>query len=120
MADADRAATDLRSYFADLAAQCRAAPRDDLASALVATEAGADGQARFTHDELLQTLTFVFMAGVDTMTNYWPTARQHSWLTLGRRSYCGRARTSPPPPHTRYCATTRRSSSSAASLLPRR
>jgi cytochrome P450 len=69
MADADRAATDLRSYFADLAAQCRAAPRDDLASALVATEAGADGQARFTHDELLQTLTFVFMAGVDTMTN---------------------------------------------------
>jgi cytochrome P450 len=72
--EADRAALELRDYFTSLAASRRAAPRDDLASALVAAhDATAAGQrpedARLTGDELLQTLTFLFMAGVDTMTN---------------------------------------------------
>jgi cytochrome P450 len=70
-ADADSAAIALRAYFASLAAERRVAPRQDLASALVAVrDSGADAAGlAFTEDELLQTLTFVFMAGVDTMTN---------------------------------------------------
>jgi cytochrome P450 len=71
---ADRAALELRDYFSSLTVSRRAAPRDDLASTLVAVhDATATGQrpddARLTADELLQMLTFVFMAGVDTMTN---------------------------------------------------
>jgi|SRR5579875_1780477 len=71
---ADRAALELRDYFTALAASRRATPRDDLASTLVAVhDATAAGQrpadAGFSEDELLQTLTFLFMAGVDTMTN---------------------------------------------------
>ncbi|MGH3158046.1 MAG: cytochrome P450 [Streptosporangiaceae bacterium] len=72
--EADRAALELRDYFRALAASRRAAPRDDLASTLVAahdaTASGQrDGGAGLSGDELLQTLTFLFMAGVDTMTN---------------------------------------------------
>jgi cytochrome P450 len=72
--EADRAALELRDYFRDLAASRRAAPRDDLASTLVAAhDATVAGQRAddtgLSEDELLQTLTFLFMAGVDTMTN---------------------------------------------------
>jgi cytochrome P450 len=69
MADADRAAVELHDYFRGLAASRRAMPRDDLASTLVAVRDGAADGGRLTEDELVQTLTFVFMAGVDTMTN---------------------------------------------------
>jgi|SRR5579875_1015574 len=83
LAAADEAALTLRGYFADLVASRRARPRDDLASQLVAVRdasagAGRTGEARtgeaqtgeaLTGDELLQTLTFLFMAGVDTMIN---------------------------------------------------
>jgi cytochrome P450 len=77
LTEADAAALTLREYFAGLAASRRRAPRGDLASSLVAARdasaaagsaAAGDGTG-FTEDELLQTLTFVFMAGVDTMTN---------------------------------------------------
>jgi cytochrome P450 len=65
LARADAAAVTLREYFAGLAASRASEPRDDLATELVAAhQAGA-----CTREELLQTLTFVFMAGVDTMTN---------------------------------------------------
>jgi cytochrome P450 len=72
--EADRATLELRDYFSALVADCRATPRDDLASRLVqehdATAAGQRPQdAGLSEDELLQTLTFLFMAGVDTMTN---------------------------------------------------
>ncbi|HEY2578258.1 MAG TPA: cytochrome P450 [Streptosporangiaceae bacterium] len=74
IADADRAALELRGYFATLVASRRAEPRDDLASTLVSVrDAAASSSAGpadgLTEDELLQTLTFLFMAGVDTMTN---------------------------------------------------
>jgi cytochrome P450 len=72
-AEADRGALELRDYFSGLVADRRAAPRDDLASTLVAAhDATATGRRPgdgLTGDELLQTLTFLFMAGVDTMTN---------------------------------------------------
>ncbi len=65
--EADRAAISLRGYFAGLVAERRRAGRDDLASALVAARDA--GQSGLTEDELLQTLIFMFMAGVDTMVN---------------------------------------------------
>lgn len=60
--EADEAAITLRAYFTGLAAARRAAPRDDLASDLVAACDLADG-------ELVQMLAFLFMGGTDTMTN---------------------------------------------------
>lgn len=80
LAAADKAALRLGDYFAGLAADRRAHPRDDLTSSLiVATVAGPDaarpgaGAAPdgrwLTEQELAQMLTFVFMAGVDTMIN---------------------------------------------------
>ena len=70
LAEADDAATKLDAYFAALAADRRREPRGDLASAMVtATDASRGEAGQFTEDELVQTLTFVFMAGVDTMTN---------------------------------------------------
>jgi cytochrome P450 len=72
--EADRGALELRDYFSGLVADRRTSPRDDLASTLVAAhDATAAGRGPdddgLTGDELLQTLTFLFMAGVDTMTN---------------------------------------------------
>ncbi len=74
LAEADAAALALRRYFADLVAERRRSPLGDLASALVATRDSPDARAsgdgsRLTEEELLQTLTFLFMAGVDTMIN---------------------------------------------------
>ena len=70
LADADDGATKLTAYFAGLAAERRRGPRADLASALVAAaDASRAESGEFTEDELVQTLTFVFMAGVDTMAN---------------------------------------------------
>jgi cytochrome P450 len=86
LAAADRAAAGLREYFADLVAERKRAPRDDLATVLLAArkgnadaagaaggaglaDAGSNGHPGLTEDELLQTLAFVFMAGGDTMIN---------------------------------------------------
>ncbi|HEY7146932.1 MAG TPA: cytochrome P450 [Streptosporangiaceae bacterium] len=71
LAEADAAAVALRDYFTALVAARRAAPEDDLTSDLAAIAAAPapGGGPACTEDELLQTLTFVFMAGVDTMTN---------------------------------------------------
>ena len=87
MDDADEGAQQLMDYFADLVAQCRAHPHDDLASALVAardstnpnpnpgpdpdtTPDSTDPNTGLTETELLQTLILLFMAGVDTMVNH--------------------------------------------------
>jgi cytochrome P450 len=64
---ADQAAVALREYFAGLVAERRRSGRDDLTSALAAVR--DRGGSALTEDELLQTLTFMFMAGVDTMVN---------------------------------------------------
>jgi cytochrome P450 len=79
MAAADRAAVDVSEYFAHLVTERKRAPRDDLATVLLAATDGpahlaADGAGleggghpALTEDELLQTLTFVFMSGVVSM-----------------------------------------------------
>jgi cytochrome P450 len=68
--DADAAATTLADYFATLAADRRKRPGTDLASTVITTQqATAGGGAPFTDTEVTQTLVFLFMAGVDTMTN---------------------------------------------------
>jgi len=64
LAAADAAAVTLDQYFSALAADRRARPRDDLASSVVAAQ-----RLDFTDEEVTQMLTFLFMAGVDTMTN---------------------------------------------------
>ncbi|MGC9670530.1 cytochrome P450 [Planosporangium sp. 12N6] len=63
---ADTAAVTIRDYLADLAAQRRASPADDLISALVgATGAGAD---RLTADELTTMAALLLAAGFETTT----------------------------------------------------
>lgn len=69
LADADVAATELAGYFAALAADRAEHPKGDLASTVVATQRATAAEDGFTDTEVIQTLTFVFMAGVDTMTN---------------------------------------------------
>jgi cytochrome P450 len=69
----DRAGQALLAYFADLVAQRRRAPRDDLATALV-TIRDSGGQADagepvLTEDEMLQTLTLIFSAAIESMAD---------------------------------------------------
>ncbi len=64
LAAADAAAVTLDEYFSALADDRRARPRDDLTSSVVAAQ-----HPDFTDTEVAQMLTFLFMAGVDTMTN---------------------------------------------------
>jgi cytochrome P450 len=80
---ANAAALALHAYFAGLASDRSDSPRADLTSALVkltrpdpdggGAAGGADGAGNgggwLTEQELAQMLTFVFMAGVDTMIN---------------------------------------------------
>ena len=63
---ADPAATTIREYLAGLVAERRAAPRDDLISALVAAEEAGD---RLSEDELLTMAALLFAAGFETTTN---------------------------------------------------
>jgi cytochrome P450 len=75
---ADRGAENLLDYFSALVAERRRAPRNDLATALVAVrdaapvaaEPGAGAAGGLTETELLQTVILLFMAGVDTMVNH--------------------------------------------------
>ncbi|MCX4744832.1 cytochrome P450 [Kitasatospora sp. NBC_01287] len=67
LAAADRGAEVLMKYFAELVAERRARPTEDLASALVAIR---DTDGGLSEEELLQTLLLLFMAGVDTMVNH--------------------------------------------------
>jgi cytochrome P450 len=66
MSDADDAARWLGDYFAKLAGARRAAPREDLISALVQAT-GEDGS--LTEEELLINLTLLLFAGFETTTN---------------------------------------------------
>lgn len=56
---------EMAAYIADLAAERRAAPRDDVMSALVSAEA----DDRLTDAELVSTLVTLFVAGHETTTN---------------------------------------------------
>jgi cytochrome P450 len=66
LAVADPAAAAIRAYLADLVADRRRAPRDDLISALIAAEQEGD---RLTEDELLTMAALLFAAGFETTTN---------------------------------------------------
>jgi cytochrome P450 len=66
LAKADPAATEIRSYLAELAAYRRREPGDDLISALVAAEEAGD---RLSADELLTMAGLLFAAGFETTTN---------------------------------------------------
>lgn len=66
LAVADPAAAAIRAYLADLVAERRTAPRDDLISALIAAEQEGD---RLTEDELLTMAALLFAAGFETTTN---------------------------------------------------
>jgi cytochrome P450 len=61
------AATELLAYFTALAAERRAAPRDDLLSNLLAVSDSGDG--RLGEAELLHNLTLLLVAGFETTTN---------------------------------------------------
>jgi cytochrome P450 len=67
----DRVERELAAYFTELIAAKRAAPGDDLVSALVAPgNAGADGAADgLTANELIATVYLLVMAGFDTTVN---------------------------------------------------
>ena len=67
LAAADAATAELRQYFAVLARERRADPRDDLMSALVGINDSGDG--RLTDDELLDNLTLLLVAGFETTVN---------------------------------------------------
>ncbi|HEY2769965.1 MAG TPA: cytochrome P450 [Solirubrobacteraceae bacterium] len=70
---ADAAATRIRAYLSELAAERRAAPRDDLISALAAVstetaDADADGDGALSDDELVTTAALILAAGFETTT----------------------------------------------------
>jgi cytochrome P450 len=67
LAAADKAAILLSEYFADLVAERRARPQDDLISALVAVNDAQDGQ--LSDSELLDNLMLLLVAGFETTTN---------------------------------------------------
>ena len=66
-ADADAAAVWLNEYFAELAAERRAVPRDDLISALVGIRDSADG--RLSNSQLQDNLVLLLVAGFETTAN---------------------------------------------------
>jgi cytochrome P450 len=65
LAAADKSAVWLNEYLTDLAAQRRAAPREDLLSALV----GITDEGGLTASELLDNLVLLLVAGFETTTN---------------------------------------------------
>ncbi|MFJ6197598.1 cytochrome P450 [Micromonospora sp. NPDC092111] len=67
LAVADRGATELRDYFAELVEARRRAPADDLTTDLVQVH-DADGD-RLSGDELLANLVVLLVAGFETTTN---------------------------------------------------
>ena len=67
LGDADKATVQLLEYFSALAADRRAAPRDDLLSVLVSVADSGDG--RLTDAELTRNLVLLLVAGFETTTN---------------------------------------------------
>lgn len=62
----------MQEYFAELIAERRRSPRDDLASALVAVQqesVAEGGDAALTDEEMIATLILIFAAGFETTTN---------------------------------------------------
>ncbi|HEY9476295.1 MAG TPA: cytochrome P450 [Mycobacteriales bacterium] len=66
VADQITAGTDIRRYFADLIEARRAAPGDDLLSALIAVEQAGD---QLSEEELISTCVLLLVAGHETTVN---------------------------------------------------
>jgi cytochrome P450 len=67
--NADAAAVRIREYLSELAAERRAAPRDDLISALAAvSNATADADSELSGDELVTMAALILAAGFETTT----------------------------------------------------
>lgn len=66
VAEAERADDAIEAYFVELIARRRARPTDDLLSALIAVR---DGGGPLSEDELVATVTQLFVAGFVTTTN---------------------------------------------------
>lgn len=66
LAEADRATREIEEYFTAFVAERRAAPRDDLTTALIQA---ADGGDRLSHEELLANLVLLLVAGFETTAN---------------------------------------------------
>ena len=64
---AEAATREMAAFFRELIAERRAAPRDDLLSALVRLEDDGD---RFTEDELVATCVLLLFAGHETTTHH--------------------------------------------------
>ncbi len=64
---ADAAMLEIEEYFTALVAERRAAPRDDLISALIHDADQGDG--RLSEEELLSNLVLLLLAGFETTTN---------------------------------------------------
>src|ERR1700722_17769570 len=70
----DQAGSDLIGYFAELAAKRRSDPRDDLVTSLATARdtgggAGAPDEAVLTEAEMLQSLTLIFSAAIESMAD---------------------------------------------------
>lgn len=81
------ASQEMERYFADLIAAKRAAPGDDLLSALIQVAADED---RLSPAELMGTLFLLFVAGHETSTNMigngvrWSVQDPRRWRSLGQ------------------------------------
>lgn len=64
---ADAATLEIEEYFTALIAERRAAPRDDLISALI--HDADEGDGRLSEEELLSNLVLLLLAGFETTTN---------------------------------------------------
>jgi cytochrome P450 len=72
LAPADAAMLEIEKYFTALVAERRAAPRDDLTSALIHDADQGDG--RLSEEELLSNLVLLLLAGFETTTNLFGNA----------------------------------------------
>ena len=77
------AAFTLIAYYADMLAQRRAQPTDDLTSALLAAEVDGD---RLTEDEIMGFLFLMVVAGNETTTKLLANAWYWAWRNPGERA----------------------------------
>jgi cytochrome P450 len=71
------------AYFAELIAERRARPKDDLVSRLIAAD--YEGKRKLTQEELEDTIFLLFMAGLDTVASVLGLTVQHFAQHEGKR-----------------------------------
>ena len=106
------AAFSLITYYADMLAQRRATPTDDLTSALLAAEVDGD---RLTDDEIMGFLFLMVVAGNETTTKLLGNAWYWAWRNPDERAKPFADPVASSRGSRRRCATTRRARCSPAS-----